>query len=71
MSNTTIPGYAIREFIEKYKITKPSIKNLKYRADYLYYGPYERGISDFKSSEYPELKSVYSNSSVEIYKILQ
>jgi len=65
------PRGVIDEFIEKYKIRKSGIRNLNYRADYLFYGPYERAISDFNAADYPELKLAYSNNSVKIYKIIK
>ncbi|MBU1179755.1 hypothetical protein KJ885_02325 [Patescibacteria group bacterium] len=68
---TETPDSVKKEFIEKYKITRPDIKNLKYRADYLFYGPYEQLISDFDADKYPELELAYSNNSVKIYKILK
>jgi len=59
----------VNNFIAKYKLMRPDIKILKYRADYLYYGPYEKFISNFDPGKYPELELVYSNNSVRIYKI--
>lgn len=66
---TNVPREITDNFIVKYKLTKPSIKILKYRADYLYYGPDESAISNFDPDKYPELELAYSNNSVKIYKI--
>ncbi len=65
-----IPGDVVSAFIAKYKIIRPDIKSLGYRADYLFDGPYERTISNFNVGEYPELNLAYSNNSVKIYKII-
>ena len=40
-------------------------------ADYLYYGPWERQISQVNLAMLPGLERIYKNGSVEIYKILK
>lgn len=66
-----LPQNVIDEFMQKYKMTKADIKNTTYRADYLFYGRYERVISNFNADIHPELKLVYLNNSVKIYKIIK
>ena len=69
-----IPDEVKQDLVSQYKLFKKlSIepKDLKFRADYLFFGPSERllGAANFKN--YKNLKEVYKNDSVSIYKINQ
>ena len=57
------------ELISRYAALKVAPSDIE--AEYLYYGPWERQISQVNLSMLPGLDRVYKNDSVEIYKILK
>lgn len=69
IATTKTPEKIVDEFMNKYKLINPDIKSLNYRADYLYFGPYEQKIGDFNPGEGNGLNLIYKNNSVKIYKI--
>lgn len=61
----------VERFLALYeKISPPSQKlSLKYRADYLYWGPYEKLFGHFKPEKFKNLEKIYDYNLVQIYKI--
>ena len=66
-SDKSVPQEKIEELVARYQALIVSLTDIE--ADYIYYGPWEKetALADFKTD--PRLELVYSNPSVEIYKI--
>jgi hypothetical protein len=62
-----IPDSKVKELIQRYQTM--DLERDRIAADYIYYGPLERNLSDEDFSGKKDLEIVYQNQSVEIYKI--
>jgi len=67
-SDKSIPDRKIEELVENYR--KLETDWSKVDAEYVYYGPWERQLSDLDLSQEKDLRRVYENTSVEIYRVI-
>ncbi len=64
----TLPDDVYQTLLATYRAYECSDCLNKYRADYLFYGPFERAIIDTNLSAYPDLTKVYDQGGVQIFQ---
>ncbi|MHC4596337.1 MAG: hypothetical protein ACYS19_15530, partial [Planctomycetota bacterium] len=64
-----VPSNVINEQLTDYKSEAGNINLLKYKADYVWFGPLEKNLSGAERLESDKLKPVFQNQKVTIYKI--
>jgi len=64
-----IPSNLIKEKLSDYQSKAGDIDLLKYKVDYIWFGPMEKNLTGLKSLQFDELKIVFKNKDVTLYKI--
>lgn len=62
-----IPEWKVQELLKRYQ--ERDLKWSDLDADYVYYGPWEREITEIDLRQEKQLELIYANSEAEIYKI--
>lgn len=67
--HSEVPEERVQDLLKRYQIISADWRDLP--VDYVYYGPFEKELAGIAPRNNPELKLVYENGGVEIYKIIK
>lgn len=66
-----VPARLLNEELKNYQVDSGNVDLLKYKVNYVWFGPYEKALSGLSELRSDRLKLVYQNTSVKIYQVIK